>query len=364
MPFLQFTNIRVTGIACAVPKNIVKVENFRDVFGEEEIAKFIEMTGVRESRRTSEYQTASDLGFTAADTLLEWQNIDRNEIGALVFGTSSPDFRRPASAFLLHKRLGISTEAAVFDINLGCSSLVYGIQVVASLMNSSDIRKALLVVGDTAGKTTNPKDRASIMLIGEGSAALLLEKAEGSKPIFSLLRSDGNGYRYLIVPGGGYRNLNASRESVVCTDGNERSLHNSFMKGTAVFTFTIFDVPKIIRDFWKMTNTTVDDYDCFAFHQANGYILSQIAKKLRIPGEKMPLTLGKYGNTSGPSQALSLCDRYGGEEHRELRTMICGFGVGLSWGVSSVFLNTSDILPVIEDDSFFEEAVFRSPLEL
>lgn len=364
MPTFKFNNIRIAGMACAVPKNKVSTESFKGIFGEEEVDKFMVMTGITETRRTSEYQTASDLGYTAANELLNLKNIDRNEIGALVFGTSSPDYRRPASAFVIHKRLGLSIETAVFDLSLGCSSMLYGLQVVASMMNSSDIKKAILIVGDTAAKTTNPEDRASIMLVGEASVAVLLEKTEGAEPITSLVRSDGTGYRYLIVPGGGYRNMNASREVEICADGNKRSLHNSFMQGTSVFTFTISDIPKAIKDFWSLTNTTVDDYDCFAFHQANLYILKQIAKKLKIPLEKMPLSLGKYGNTSGASQIITLCDAYGNIEGKEIRTLLCGFGVGLSWGVSSIIINTSDIFPIIEDDTIFEEGIINSVKDL
>lgn len=364
MPVFKFDNIRIAGLACAVPKNIIRTESFKGLFGEEEVDKFILMTGVTETRRTSEHQTASDLGYTAANALLNNKNIVRNEIGALVFGTSSPDYRRPASAFVIHKRLGLSIETAVLDISLGCSSMIYGLQVVASMMNCSDIKKALLIVGDTAAKTTNPEDRASIMLVGEASVAILLEKSDGCEPVTSLVRSDGTGYRYLIVPGGGYRNLNASHEVLVCADGNKRSLHNSFMQGTSVFTFTISDIPKAIKDFWDLTNTTVDDYDCYAFHQANLYILKQIAKKLKIPLEKMPLSLVKYGNTSGASQVITLCDAYGNTEGEEIKTLLCGFGVGLSWGVSSIVINTSDILPIIEDDSVFTEGVINSVNDL
>lgn len=364
MPVFKFNNIKISGLSCAVPKNVVRTESFKGQFGEEEVEKFMLMTGVNETRRTSEFQTASDLGYSAANALLNHKNIDRNEIGALIFGTSSSDYRRPASAFVIHKRLGLSVDCAVFDIGLGCSSMIYGLQTVCSLMNSSDIKKALLIVGDTAAKTTHPEDRASIMLVGEASVAVYLEKSENCVPITSLVRSDGTGYRYLIVPGGGYRNLNASREELICADGNKRSLHHSFMQGTSVFTFTISDVPKVIKDFWELTGTTADDYDCFAFHQANLYILKQIAKKCKIPLEKMPLTLGKYGNTSGASQVISLCHAYGETTGTELRTVLCGFGVGLSWGVSSVVINSSDILPIIEDDSIFEEGVIQSVLDL
>lgn len=364
MPVFTYSNIRITGMSCAVPKMTVQTEHFKELFGEEEVDKFMLMTGVRQTRRTSEYQTASDLGYTAAEALLNHKKIDRKEIGALVFGTSSPDYRRPASAFVIQKRLGLSVETAVFDIGLGCSSMIYGLQVTASMMNSSDISKALLIVGDTAGKTTNPEDRASIMLVGEASVAVLLEKTPGSDPMISLVRSDGTGYRYLIVPGGGYRNLNASPEVLVCNDGNKRSLHNSFMQGTSVFTFTISDVPKLIRDYWELTHTTVDDYDCYAFHQANLYILRQIAKKLKIPAEKMPISLDRFGNTSGASQVVTLCNTYGRTKNQKIRTLLCGFGVGLSWGATSALLNTSDILPILEDDSVFEEGVINSVYEL
>lgn len=360
MAFFEFENIKITGISTVIPKNVVKTESYKQIFGDAEVDKFMKMTGITETRRTEEHQTASDMGYTAARRLLEHKRLDPKEIGALVFGTTSPDFRRPASAFLIHKQLQLSVDAAVFDISLGCSSAVYGLQVVASMMMASDVDKALLIVGDTAGKTTNPKDRASVMLVGEASVAVLLEKKSNVPLIQSLLRSDGEGYRYLIVPGGSYRNLNASQEVQICKDGNERSLHNSFMQGTSVFTFTISDVPKSIKDFFLITNTGVDDYDCYAFHQANLLILRKIAKKIEIPESKMPLTLPKYGNTSGASPLVTLCDAYGNQSAGSIRTLLVAFGVGISWGVTSLEIDIEDILPIIEDDYVFEEAVIHS----
>ena len=364
MAIFNFNNIRITGIATAVPKIVVEPDSFKSLFGEDEVEKYKEMTGVRSTRRTSKHQTTGDLGYTAANELLNKKKIDRNEIGAVIFASHSPDYRRPATAFILQMRLGINTEAVVFDISLGCSSLIYGVQVVGSLMNSSDIKKALLIVGDTAGKSVNPKDRSSAMLFGESGAAMLIEKTEEESNINALLRSDGSGYKYMIVPAGGYRNLDAGHEVTQCLDGNPRSLHNSFIQGTSVFTFTIFDVPKVIKDFLNLTATTIEDYDCFAFHQANLYILKQIAKKVKIPVEKMPISLHKYGNTSGASPLITLCEYYGDTQNQELNTMFCGFGIGLSWGVFSSKINTNDILPIIEDDSVFEEGVINSPNEL
>lgn len=355
-------------MACAVPSNEVTSESYKPVFGDEEVEKFMAMTGVRASRRTSEHQTTSDLGYRAAKELLAKRKVNPEEIGLLIFSSISPDYRRPATSFVLQHRLGLPKEAVCLDISLGCSSFIVGLQTAASIMATSDIDKALLFTGDTAGKSVSTSDRSSAMLFGEAGAVVLLTKtehgAEGAG-IDALIRSDGSGYRYMIIPGGGYRNLHADPTPVMCKDGNPRSLMNSFIQGTSVFTFTIFDVPRIIKDFFAKTGTTPESYDVFAFHQANLYILKQIAKKTKIPFEKLPISLDRYGNTSGASAILSLCDKYGEDkENKHLKVMACGFGIGLSWGVASFEVETDHIYPIYEDDDVFEEGVITDPNQL
>ena len=200
----------------------------------------------------------------------------------------------------------------------------------------------------------------------KAGAVMLLEKTDDQKDkINALVRSDGSGYRYMIIPGGGYRNLHASEEVVMCEDGNPRTLMNSFIQGTSVFTFTVFDVPRLSTDFFAQTDTTPDQYDCFAFHQANLYILKQIAKKAKIDFERMPITLDRYGNTSGASAIVSLCDRYGNEkENKTIKVMACGFGIGISLGATSFELNTDDILPIFEDDAIYEDGLITDPNQL
>lgn len=366
MAVFTFDNIKIGGIAAAVPSNVEKTTKYNDMFGEEEVKKFMDQTGILETRRAAKHQTCADLGYVAAKKILDERGIDPSEIGAIIFASHSPDYRRPATAFVLQKRLGIPTDAAVFDISLGCSSLVYGVQVLGGMMQSSNIKKALLITGDTASKSVAPSDRSSLMLFGEAGAAILLEKTDDTlHPIRSILKSDGNGYRYMIVPGGGYRDLNPTEEIFDCKDGNKRSLYNSFIQGTAVFTFTIFDVPQILKEFLAHTNTTVDDYDSFAFHQANLYILKQIAKKVKIPMEKMPISLHKYGNTSGASPLVSLIEEYANDPDKKIiNTLFCGFGIGVSLGVFSAQVDTQYIYPMIEDDSIFEEGLIKSPNEL
>lgn len=364
MPYFGFKNIKISAIGSAVPTEIVNVDSFKSRFGDEAVNKFKVMTGVQQFRRTKEHQTASDLGYVAAEEIIKQKDIDRSEIGALVFVAHSTDYRRPATACVLHKRLGLSKECAAYDVSLGCSAFVYGVQIICSMMQCSDISKGLLIVGETLTKMVNENDRSTAMLFGDGASAIMFEKTEETSEISALVRSDGNGYKAIIAPAGGFRNMNASGEPMIWADGNERTLYNTNMNGTDVFSFTISDVPKAIKDFLKKSNTSIENYDCFAFHQANQFIHKQLSKKFKISADKMPLCLDKYGNTSAPAIPLLLSEKYGNVNGLNLNTMMCGFGVGLSWGVVSAKINTDDIYPVIETDDYFAEGIINGPEDM
>ena len=365
MAFFNLKNIKISAVASAVPTEIVKVDSFSDRFGKDYIEKFMESTGVREFRKTKNNQTASDLAYAAAEHIIEYKNIDRDSIGAIVFIAHSTDYRRPATACVLHKRLGLSKNCAAFDIGLACSAVPYGLYALGSMMECSDAKRTLLLVGETPHKITNPLDKSSTMLIGEGGGAFLLEKdLEESelKGVTGMCKSDGNGYRAIILPGGGFRNPDAPKTVFDWADGNKRSLYDVTMQGDDVFSFTISSVPRTIKEYLSHINSDINSYDCLAFHQANKFILSLLCKKLKGDINKMPLCLNKYGNTSAASIPLLLSDTYGNfSDHRIVNVLMSGFGVGLSWGVCSAKLDVKDILPVIETDEIFEEGIINSP---
>ena len=365
MPFFQFKNIKISSVACAVPTQVVKVTDFAERFGQETVRKFSETTGVQEFRKTKEHQTASDLCFAAAKHIMNAKDINPEDIGAIVFIAHSTDYRRPATACVLHKRLGLSKECVAFDVSLGCSAFVYGINVVCSLMNSSDINKALLLCGESLTKMTNTDDKSVAMLFGDGGSAILLERTDEDSDIKGIIKTDGNGYRAIIAPAGGFRNMNATTETFVWPDGNKRTLYNTIMQGDDVFAFTISDVPRTIKEFFQKTGTSVESYDCLAFHQANQFIYKMLCKKLHADPAKMPICIDRFGNTSAPAVPMVICDAYGkSSDDKVVKFLMCGFGVGLSWGVCSANINVSDILPIIETDEIFEEGIINSPEDL
>lgn len=354
MSAFTLDGIKISGISCAVPDNRVETTSFYEKFGQKYVDDFISMTGVKSTYRTPEEQTASDLCYVAAKNLIEAKNLNTDDIGALVFISQTPDYILPATACVLHKRLGLSKNCMAFDVNLGCSGWVYGVNIVGSLMQTSDCKQALLLCGDTCIKTCSPEDKSSALLFGEGGSATLLVKESGST-IKGELMTDGEGFKAIMIPSGAYRNRNGSHERTEHPEGVIRSDYDSYMNGTDVFAFTISQVPKMIKNFISKNTYEGGGHDALVLHQANLYIMQQISKKTKIPMEKIPVSLDRYGNTSGTSIPITLCDAYGAESGKTLRLLMCGYGIGLSWGIVDAEICADDILPIVRTDDYYKD---------
>ncbi len=358
MAFFTNKGIQIAGIAAAVPDNFVPASSFQERFGEEAVQKFSESTGIRSIYNALPDQTASDLAYAAAEELFRRTGADKEKIGVMVFVTQSPDYRRPSSACVLQKRLGLPVDCACVEVELGCSGFVYGMQTALSLMASGDAEYGLVMIGETASKLVDPMDKSIVMMYGDGGAAVLLKKEDGGV-IRTLLKSDGSRYKAIVLPAGGFRDMNPGHERFVCSDGIERSLYDIFMDGTSVFSFSITDVPQTIREYLEKTETAADDYDVIVLHQANQFMLKQIVKRIKAPKERVPVSLDRYGNTGGISIPLTLCDKYGTEKAGTVRALMSGFGIGLSWGVFSAAIDTERVYPVIQTSHCYTEGRFE-----
>jgi 3-oxoacyl-[acyl-carrier-protein] synthase-3 len=349
----KFSAIKISGVSVATPTGKIEVESYNDVFGEDVVSKFIKMTGVKSIYRAVANQTASDLGFAAATNLLEKQDIDKEDIQVLIFVSQKTDFRVPSTAFHLHKKLDLPDNCLCFDINLACSGYIYGLQTVFSLLNSAGgHKKALLITGDTSIKSLAPQDRSMSMLFGDSGSASLVEKTLSVDKISRFcFKSDGKRFKSIITPAGAYRNIGSPTKRVQWSDEIFRSDYDTHMKGMDVFGFSITDVPKLMKDFLKELNKSEKDYDCFALHQANSYILKHISRKVKIPAEKIPIALDRYGNNSSNSIPLVLADTYGRKEgEKDIKIFMSGFGAGLSWACADLSIIPNAIHPIIKTD--------------
>lgn len=338
-------NIEIKGIACAVPEHVVRNEMYAPVFGEEKVKKFINMTGVKTRHVAADEQCTSDLCYVAAKNLMERLDWEASSIDALILITQTPDYAVPATACVLQYRLGLSEDCIAFDINLGCSAYVYGLWQAATMISTQNINRVLLLVGDTSNFGINPRDSGTAMIFGDGGTATALERTEG-KEIKYFLKTKGSGYKCIMVPAGHARSR--SKTNMNSSD------YELAMNGADIFNFAITDVQKGLSDFMTQYSIDKNNVDMFVFHQANLFIIKHLANKLGISLGKVPVSIDRYGNTSGESIPLTLVDALGEDTSDDsIKLVMCGFGVGLSYGGIYLEMKKSVCLPMIYTNYYF-----------
>jgi 3-oxoacyl-[acyl-carrier-protein] synthase-3 len=353
MVISQFDNVKVTALSVAIPTKKINIESFYDSFGKDLVTKFSEMSGVKQISHSIPSQTASDLGCIAAQNIFNSGKVKKEDIGVLIFVSQKPDYRFPATSFVLQRRLNLNHEVICHDISLACSGFIYGMQNSLSLLNLTPGKKALLITADTSYKTMSPQDRTMIMLFGDSGSAVVLEKDLTRNNEFKFaFRTNGTRFKSIITPAGAFRNRDLKPLDSKWSDGILRNDYNTHMKGMSVFEFSITDVPKLINDYFKHTETNSNNFDYFVLHQANLYILNQLSRKCKIPMDKIPISIDRFGNNSSNSIPLVLSDHFCGK-NEFLSLFISGFGAGLSWGCGSIDIDAEAIFPIIESDEFY-----------
>lgn len=351
MAIVKYRGVGITAMAGAVPSHIVENLKYTQFFPEEQVKEVVDKVGIYERRFADDNTCSSDLCFAAAQKLILDNEIDRSEIDLLVFISQTPDYRMPATSITLQHRLGLNNSCVAFDINLGCSAFIYGMSVVFSMMQTGAFRKALILDGETRSKVYGPRDRRSAFIFGDGGVAALVEQNEKFGDSYMSLNSDGSRADLIMIKAGGYRHPSTPetlKEKVVDEYGNIRSDEQAFMRGGDVFQFVIIEVPKDIKRTLKDAEMTVDQMDFIVFHQANNYINSFIAKKMKFDTSKIPMTIGKYGNTSSVSVPLTIVSELKDKMEGEKKILMTAFGVGMAWATAIVPFVDCKISDIVE----------------
>ena len=337
MAFFNVNNVAIKGLSGAVPKNVVSNKDY-SLLSEKERKLLIKTTGIEERRLATSGITTSDLGFSAAESLLRDLKWSSDEIDVLIFVSQSPDYYLPATAIILQNRLGISKDAMAFDIGLGCSGYVYGLSVIANLLSSGQMKKGLLIVGDVSSATCAYTDKSTYPLFGDAACVTALQFDENADEMTFSLHSDGKGEDAIKIHDGGIRNLvnEDSLKTKKISEGIERAPLNLALDGMAVFDFSIGVIPGAINDFMTKTNTNPDSYDHFVMHQANKIMNETIRRKTGFSKEQTPYSLADFGNTSSASIPLTLITKTDDSLSDNRSILLAGFGVGLSWGMAKI----------------------------
>lgn len=324
-------NIKIAGIASAVPKNTIDNIAFVEQMGKKRNMRQIKLTGIKKRHICAKGQSASDFATYAADKLLNHLHWSREEIKILIFVTQQPDLSRPSTAMLIQKRLGLGTNCTCFDVNMGCSGFTVGLQIIASMLSVVG-GKGLLLVGD-GRYVDEDMHSTSDLLFGDGGAATAIEVENGYNMVFN---QKTDGYRV---------------DTIMC-----RRNGGSQMDGNAVLMFSLNEVSDNIKNFRNQYGLTEDQIDYYVFHQGQKIILQGIANECNILWEKVLNSYENYGNTSSASIPISICENLQIlKEKKQVNLLLSGFGIGLSWGCVYLNIDTENILPIFEFGDYYKD---------
>lgn len=331
-------NSTITAINYCLPKQRLTNEELARRFGERQMKSITKMTGIRERRVVREGETASDLGYWAAKRLMDDRQLNPDDIDLLIFVSQTGDYQIPATACVLHERLGLAESCGTFDMNQGCSSYPYSLSVAHSMIVAGIARRVLVINADAVSTVLHPMDRGLVALHGDGAAATLLEPLAGRGGFKGfLLGTDGKSHQSIIIPASGARvpRTDETRREVVDDSGSVHTQEHLQMNGPAVFHFSVYKIPEVIHMALDAFQLTVDDLDLILLHQANKTMVDQIYRVLNVPMEKRFYFMEMVGNVAGTSTALVLAEAWRqGRLAPGMRVLMASFGNGLSWGVS------------------------------
>ena len=324
----------IRAISYYLPEETLTNETLAEAFPEWDVDKVYNKVGVRTRHLAGKTETAGDLAEKAARKLFEEYGIAPGEVDFLLLCTQSPDHFLPSTACILQDRLGIPTSAGALDYDLGCSGCIYGLAMAKGLIAAGLASNVLLLTAETYTKYLHPEDKSNKTIFGDGAAACLVSREKGLAEIGDfVLGTDGSGAANLMVRSGAARQPEKTGRFAIDDDGHINYEDYLYMNGSAIFNFTLEQVPPMMTALLEKGGLSKDDVDYFVFHQANKYMLSTIRKVCGISKDKFYIDLDHTGNTVSSTILIGLKDCLTqGTVRPGMKVMACGFGVGLSYG--------------------------------
>lgn len=336
---LKFKNKKITGILSVLPKNEVHfadgIKNY--TFPENKSLKLAKIMGYGTTRIAGENTSVSDLCIFGLQHLFTEKLLDKNDIDAIILVTQSPDYFLPATSNVIAGAFDLGEDVFCVDINQGCAGYEVGLMQSYMLLDQDSIETVVLLNADVLSKKVSLKDRNSRPLVGDGASITVIQNDNDAKECNLFIKMDGRGAKSLIIPAGGFKTPSSKETGILKDDGsgNMRSDDHLRMVGDEVFNFVQTRIPQMVSDIYEKLKITDEDLDYYFFHQPNKFMLEKLADKIKIDRAKMPNNIvGKYGNGSGITVPLNICENLGEKAlDNSYQVILGGFGVGLTWSM-------------------------------
>lgn len=287
----------------------------------QEIERIVGKTGVHQRPVVADGEYTTHLATAATHALLQREACPATDIDTLLVCTQTPDHLIPGVSSKLHGNLGLPMHCAAVDLNQGCSGFVYGLQLAAALLRSGASRKTLLVNADCYSRLIRSDDLATRILFGDAAAASLLSTESGGLRLdYVRCYSDGRGYDAFV----------AHNSALLRDDTQPRGIQ---MDGPGILNFALRVVPDAVQRALTDCGLRREDIRCFAFHQANSFVIGKLVQKLRLDPAQAPDNCADLGNTVSASIPFLLHQQMNSFRPGD-KILAVGFGVGLSWGAA------------------------------
>jgi len=279
----------------------------------------VERTGIRARHFAAADVACSDLAVEAARHALEAAGRQAGEIDLIIVATSTPDMIFPSTACIVQHKLG-AAGCPAFDLQAVCSGFVYALAVADSMIRTGAARRALVIGAEVFSRILDFKDRTTCVLFGDGAGAVVLEASDTPGILATELHADGSHVGILCVPG-------------TVAGGHVTGDPLLKMDGQAVFKLAVRVLDEAARAVLAKAGRQEADVDWLIPHQANIRIMQGTAKKLKLPLEKLVVTVDEHGNTSAASVPLALDHAVrSGRVKPGDTVMLEGVGGGFTWG--------------------------------
>ncbi len=323
------THAMILGAGRALPDKILTNADLEQIV-ETSDEWIVSRTGIKQ-RHVAEPGTAlSDLVAEAARNALQDAGVKAEEVDLIVLGTVTGDMKFPATACLVQEKIG-AKNAVAFDISAACSGFLYGLKVAEGLMTTSGYKRVLVIGGEVLTSMVNWQDRDTCVLFGDGAGAVVLGPSDGKRGLLQIhLRSDGVYSNLLYNPGGGSVNPPTA-------DNVAARLHSIRMEGKEVFRHAVTSMTEALKHVLEQAGFNGDDLDLLIPHQANLRIIEAVAKRCKMPMDKVFVNVDRYGNTSAASIPIALDElRRSGALKEGMLVGLVTFGAGFTWAAALI----------------------------
>lgn len=288
----------------------------------------ISKTGIKRRYHISDEETASSMAIEACKNSIRNSGIDTKEIGLVIVASFSQDYLFPPMSAKIHSHFALGKDCQILDINTNCVGLVTALTIASERMKFDlSIRNALVIGAEVLSKYTNPKDKETAIFFSDGASAVVLGRVDDNLGFRSAkFMTDSSTYESVRMRGGG-------SSFPIAEKSKDLKVLYAEQNGLATWKQAVTNFPRVIQKLLEKENLKIDEIDFFIFHQANGFLIDYLMKKMKVPLNKTYTNVEEVGNTGSASIGIALSEAFSkGLINKGSNLVIAGVGAGFNFG--------------------------------